>query len=160
MLGCGDFRVGSQFLTPGLHYHGVDIVLDVIEYDRRQYRGDHLQFHCLDAIVNDLPQADLCLIREVLQHLSNAEIGAVMKRCRQFPFVVVTEAIAAGTRFERANVDIVHGANTRADVGSGVVLNAPPFSQNVTDILLECPGPVQTTLRSVLIDNRSMAVKD
>jgi len=32
------------------------------------------QFLCLDIISDELPDGDLCLLREVLQHLSNREM--------------------------------------------------------------------------------------
>jgi hypothetical protein len=152
-LGCGDFRVGSQVLTPGLRYHGIDIVSKVVEHNARAYGSALVTFSCLDAISTDLPAADLCLVREVFQHLSNAEIAKVLERCRKFPYVVVTERVASADRFGTANVDISHGPNTRADIGSGVVLDAPPFCEPIVGMLVESPQPDRTVLRSVIIEN-------
>lgn len=101
-----------------------------------------------------MPRAELCLIREVFQHLSNEEIAAILKRARQFPYVIVTESVASPATFTGPNVNIGHGPNTRADIGSGVVLDAPPFAEAVAEVLVEGDGPNGTILRSVLIDYR------
>jgi SAM-dependent methyltransferase len=153
-IGCGDFRVGAQLLAPGLRYHGVDIVEDVIAHNTKRFEIPEVTFSCVDATQSELPVADLCLVREVFQHLSNSQIAQVLARCRQFPFVIVTERVASPSRIGAPNVEISHGPNTRADIGSGVVLNAPPFNERVTRILVETPQPDHTVLRSVVVENR------
>src|SRR4249920_1267225 len=70
-IGCGDFRVGALLLTDGLSYHGIDIVPQVVEHNRRVHGSAAVKFSCLDVISSDPPPGDLCLVREVFQHLSN-----------------------------------------------------------------------------------------
>jgi|RhiMethySRZTD1v2_1073278.scaffolds.fasta_scaffold201572_4 SAM-dependent methyltransferase len=153
-LGCGDFRVGKQMLAPELRYHGVDIVDDVVNRNKQLFGSRDVAFSCLDATREDLPAGDLCLVREVFQHLSNEQIAKVLVRCRRFPFVIVTERVASPDRLTTPNVDIRQGPNTRADIGSGVVLDAPPFSERVSRVLVDTALPDKTVLRSVVIDNR------
>lgn len=153
-LGCGDFRVGKQILAPQLRYHGVDIVDDVVERNKQLFESRDVTFSCVDATHEDLPAGDLCLVREVFQHLSNEQIAKVLARCRRFPLVIVTERIASSDRLTTPNVDIRQGPNTRADIGSGVVLDAPPFGERVSRVLVDTPLPDKTVLRSVVIDNR------
>jgi hypothetical protein len=64
----------------------------------------------------------VCLIREVLQHLSNAQILKVLPKLQAYRWVLVTERHMGAT----PNVDQSHGAPTR--VGSGVYLEQKPFS--------------------------------
>jgi len=85
--------------------------------------------------------------------LSNEEIGEVLVRCRKFPFLIVTEKVAGPGPLGAPNVDIMHGPFTRADTGSGVVLDAPPFSERVVATLLESPQADGKVLRSVVIEN-------
>src|SRR5687768_4035351 len=73
-LGCGDFVVGRELQTPGVKYVGVDIVERLVEYNNKKFGSGDVSFLCLDMIADDLPEADLCLVRQVLQHLSNAEM--------------------------------------------------------------------------------------
>ena len=110
-LGCGDFRVGSQLLTPGLKYHGVDIAAG----RQAQYAfhgGPNVTFPASTLRSLSCPRANPCLVREVFQHLSNDQIARVLARCRKLVYVVVTEKVASPERFTTPNVDIVHGPNT------------------------------------------------
>jgi hypothetical protein len=97
----------------------------------------------LDAAGSEqLPPAELCLIRQVLQHLSNAQISAILAKLGAFPYVIVTEHQPADQDFIFANVDKVHGPFTRLFSGSGVYLDEPPFNLNV-QLLLETASPSQ-----------------
>jgi SAM-dependent methyltransferase len=125
-LGCGDFQVGSKIskLTPA--YCGVDIVRSLIEYNQVHYGSQQARFDCLDIVEDPLPPGQLCLIRQVFQHLSNAEIQAVLAKIKMYEHVIVTEHVPIGTvRFP--NVDKPHGPDTRLSDESGVLLAEPPF---------------------------------
>lgn len=142
-LGCGDFRVGSKL--PG-EVIGVDLVPALIERNRRVY-PDHT-FHCLNMIDQDLPAADLCLIRQVFQHLSNAQIQKVLAKLGSYRYVLVTEHQAVPC--SAPNVDKLPGPDIR--LGSGVFLSEPPFSQKCTEVL-SVPLAENETLQTVLIEN-------
>jgi 2-polyprenyl-3-methyl-5-hydroxy-6-metoxy-1,4-benzoquinol methylase len=62
-LGCGDFRVGARLLRPGLAYHGIDVVEDLIKFNTEKFASANVQFSCRNIIEDELPAADLCLIR-------------------------------------------------------------------------------------------------
>ena len=81
-LGCGDFEVGRELVAriPDLAYIGCDIVPELIEHNTRNYATDRISFRRLDIVTDPLPIADVCLVRQVLQHLSNAEIIEFVRR--------------------------------------------------------------------------------
>jgi SAM-dependent methyltransferase len=81
-LGCGDFRIGSKIACLVPQYLGIDIVPQLIEYNTRLYGSERIRFECLDIVSDPLPAADLCLIRQVFQHLSNAEILSVIEKLK------------------------------------------------------------------------------
>ena len=60
-------------------YIAVDIVENLIERNKTLFKEDNLEFHCLDIVEDDLPKADCIILRQVLQHLSNAEIETIVK---------------------------------------------------------------------------------
>lgn len=68
-IGCGDFTWMQQVELP-CDYVGVDVVPSLIEQNQRQYGTERLRFGVADAVVDELPDADVVLIREVLFHLS------------------------------------------------------------------------------------------
>lgn len=133
-LGCGDFSVGRRVAIPGIDYVGVDIVPGIITKNSREYESEHVRFELGDLTGEvALPVADLGLLRQVLQHLSNDEIGRALKRCAQFETVLVTEHIPSGNGWP-PNVDKPHGPDIRLYDGSGVLLEAPPFSLQIEEL--------------------------
>ncbi len=91
-LGCGDFRVGSKFVSNDFRYIGCDVVPSLIEHLNENYANQKIDFRCVNIVVDELPNGDLCLIRQVLQHLSNAEIEIVLSKARaKYKFLIVTE---------------------------------------------------------------------
>ncbi len=73
-LGCGDFNVGKELVKFTKKYIAVDIVTDLITHNKEKFKDENLEFHCLDIAVDNLPSAACALLRQVLQHLSNAEV--------------------------------------------------------------------------------------
>ncbi len=155
-LGCGDYRVGQMLKVPGVHYIGVDLVPELIERNRTIFTGPETEFLCRDLLEDDLPNGELCLLRQVLQHLSNHEIARALERLGQYPYVLVTEHYPAPGYLVGPNLDKPHGPDTRVVDGSGVFLDLPPFSRPVRGIILEAPvaSPIAhrgETLRTVLL---------
>ena len=67
-------------------------------------------------------------IRQVLQHLSNADISHFLgKISGNYKYLVVTETMHRSWRF-KPNKDIPTGPGVRFHKKSGVVLDASPFS--------------------------------
>lgn len=129
-LGCGDFNVGKQLLSDCSSYTAVDIVPDLIVHHQQEYIAANLIFQCLDIAKDALPVADCAILRQVLQHVSNAEILAITQKLAQYKYVIITEHLPEG-EFE-ANVDIISGQGIRLKKGSGVDVLQPPFSLPVT----------------------------
>ncbi len=125
-LGCGDFNVGKQLYECSSEYVAVDIVPELINRNRTLYNAENLEFRCLDIAKDDLPIADVALIRNVLQHLSNAEVQAVVEKLSRFNYIILTEHLPEGEF--TPNSDIISGQGIRLKKGSGVDITAPPFS--------------------------------
>lgn len=124
-LGCGDFNVGKELVPHSKHYVAVDIVSDLIAYNESTFTIENLEFQCLDIAVDHLPIGDCVLLRQVLQHLSNAEIQAILPKLSAFKYLIVTEHLPIGS-FE-PNMDIISGQGTRLKKNSGVDLLVSPF---------------------------------
>lgn len=153
-LGCGDFRIGQRIMAEsGADYVGVDIVPELIERNRRQFRG--VRFECLNLLTDNLPAADLCLIRQVFQHLSNAEIQSALQNISHYPAALISEHVPAFPR--SLNRDKPHGPDIRVFWGSGIYLEQPPFSCPIDhswEIPIRIPGLRDEILRTVLISSR------
>jgi SAM-dependent methyltransferase len=138
-LGCGDFRTGRQLIEgEDWDYTGVDIVRPLIAHHNERYATRRVRFLCRDLIDEALPEGDLYLIRQVLQHLDNRQITKIVEKLDR-PHVIVTEHLPVGGR-TRPNRDKVAGPDIRLYYGSGVFLEHPPFNRNL-ETLLEVPCP-------------------
>jgi hypothetical protein len=90
----------------------------------------------LDATRDPLPDGDLCLIREVLQHLSNRQIASVLQAARKFRYVIYSDYQPPAGIQCLPNRDIPHGRDTRIWKNSAVLLDQAPFNREV-ELLLE-----------------------
>ncbi len=79
-LGCGDFNVGKELVPHTKKYVAVDIVPSLIARNKETFKAPNLEFQCLDIATADLPSADCAILRQVLQHLSNAEIQSIVNK--------------------------------------------------------------------------------
>jgi SAM-dependent methyltransferase len=162
-LGCGDFRVGRRIARESIHYIGVDVVEPLVEANQARFASDRVEFRCIDISTEEVPDGDLCLIREVLQHLSNSQISAILAKLKKFRWVIVTEGRPGPPGTFKPNRDRPHGGDSRALWKSGVVLEAPPFNVPRVELLLSVPtaAPVDNTLgrgriETFLIENEAV----
>jgi SAM-dependent methyltransferase len=154
-LGCGDFRVGSKLIGgEELSYIGIDIVRPLVQCLTERYEKPGVRFLCRDILEEEIPEGDLYLIRQVLQHLSNEQIEKVLDRLSDRRVIIVTEHLPLGRRV-KWNKDKAAGPDIRLYYGSGVFLEHPPFCRRLTT-LLEVPLPFngcKAVLRTSLLDS-------
>jgi hypothetical protein len=148
-LGCGDFRVGGQLVSEGVEYRGVDVVPALVAHNQRTFGKPGVSFRCLDITEEDLPDGDICLVRQVLQHLSNAQIQSVLAKLQKYSHVFVTEHHFRDDADIVRNLDKPHGPDTRLAMNSGVYLDEPPFGLTHTEIGLVTPFDEWTELRTI-----------
>jgi SAM-dependent methyltransferase len=152
-LGCGDFEVGRKIIEhTGVTYTGVDVVPSLIDHHSKNFSGERVSFVCANLITDTLPMGDLCMVRQVLQHLSNAEIEAVLRNIAHYPMVLISEHVP--TLPKSFNRDKPHGPDVRPFWGSGVYIDMPPFSRKA-DQLWEREIEPGEVLRTVLLVRNS-----
>ena len=130
-LGCGDFNIGKELFPFTEKYFAIDIVQDLIEFNKEKFKAENLEFQCLNIAEDTLPNGDCAIIRQVLQHLSNTEIQTIVQKLSNFKYILITEHLPIGD-FE-PNKDIISGQGIRIKKQSGVNLIAPPFNLKVKE---------------------------
>jgi len=150
-LGCGDFNVGRQIRSKAARYTACDVVPSLIARNKTVYADLDVDFRVVDITEDELPQGDVVIIRQVLQHLSNAAIMKVVKKLGQFRYLVLTEFVPTGDFLP--NVDQLTGSYSRLARGvpSGVVLTAPPFNMEARSERLICETPEQKGSLKVIV---------
>ncbi len=156
-LGCGDFNVGKRLKHEGVSYTGVDIVDDLIQYNNKHYGDSQTRFLALNIIDDELPIGELCLIRQVLQHLSNEQIQSILPKLKQYKYVLVSEHYPPNHKNPIPNIDKPHGEDVRAYDNSAVYLDKPPFNLVNTRVVFEIEAPPLISqgekIKTILIDN-------
>lgn len=147
-LGCGDFAVGRQLVSAFAHYHACDVVPALIARNRAKFADPRVTFAQVDMVEDKLPDGDVVMVRQVLQHLSNAQIAQVLPKLNRFRYLIVTEHVPASTF--TPNFDKAAGPHTRLAQGSGVVLDRAPFDlrreKQVLARVEEGAAVIETTL--------------
>ncbi len=152
-LGCGDFRVASKFVSPDFHYTGCDVVFSLVKHLNETHKNDRVEFRCVNIVEDELPDGDLCLIRQVLQHLSNREIERVLENARKYKFLIITEHYPNPQIEFEPNLDIPHGPSVRVQFDSAVVLDAPPFDLKNVKLLLDVEAEEGTRIKTFVVKN-------
>jgi len=135
-LGCGDFRIGSKLVIEAINYVGVDVVPELIARNVGMF-GDrsNVEFQCLDLVTDELPEGEIALLRQVMQHLSNDQILSILPKLEKYDLVFITEHFFPGEDFI-PNLDKECSSGIRG--ASGVCLDLSPFNvKNVHHLLTQ-----------------------
>jgi hypothetical protein len=134
-IGCGDFAIASQYADKCQHYLSVDVVRSLVEYNQGTHGSKMVRFLSADASKIRLPPCDLCIIRQVFQHLSNRDIMKIFQNVTS-KHILVTEHLPAADKVISFNLDKKSGGDIRVPRGSGVFIDKPPFNLNAK-VLME-----------------------
>jgi SAM-dependent methyltransferase len=118
-VGCGDFNWFRTLDLGQIDYTGVDVVVELIEDNRKKYGGPHRRFLPLEIATEVPPRADLAFCRDCWVHLPNAQILAALKNLR-----------ASGTRYLLTTTFSERTENPDIPLGAWrpIHLALPPFS--------------------------------
>ena len=100
-----------------------------------------MDFQCIDIVTDTLPDGELCLIREVFQHISNAQISAVLAKLTKYKYVLFTDMQPEDTGGYKINRDKVQGASSRLVHRSCLRLDRSPFSVRNIRLVFETTPP-------------------
>ncbi len=127
-IGCGDFHIGGQLSIYAEHYIACDVVPAVIEANCLRNKLSNVSFKVLDATTQVLPDGDVVILRQVLQHLSNNDIRKILQKITgNFRYLIFTDHHPLHTNWT-PNLDKQTGPNIRVEFGSGLVLTKEPFN--------------------------------
>lgn len=150
-MGCGDFNIGQHIFKYSKKYFAIDIVEELIERNKMKFKTKNLEFLCLDIAYDVLPKADVIIIRQVLQHLSNNEIQKILNRLKTCKYIILTEHLPVGDFIPNTNKIASQGIRLKQQ--SGVDILSAPFNFQVKkeDVLNEIvlkngPGKIKTSL--------------
>ncbi|MBW2998472.1 class I SAM-dependent methyltransferase [Candidatus Woesearchaeota archaeon] len=153
-LGCGDFRVGKTIDWGGVNYIGTDVSKDLITYNNKTFNKENIKFIKKDIVEERLPDGDLCLIRQVLQHLSNQDILKVLVKTKKYKYVIITDGLPIKEPKVK-NVDKPTDRDNRWNplFKSGLYLESSPFNLKSKIVLDYLSKNRKERFRTLLIKN-------
>lgn len=118
-FGCGDWQF-SRYIDWGmLSYQGFDIVDSVIDNNQAHYATNRIQFRVFSGNADDLPNADLLIIKDVLQHWSTDAIQKFLPALNRYKYGLLTNCVD------------LHGQTINRDINDSefrpLDLRLPPF---------------------------------
>ena len=125
-LGCGDFNIGKHLTKYSEKYIAVDIAENLIDRNKTLFKATNLEFLCLDISKDTLLKADVVIVRQVLQHLSNTEVQRILNKLSVYKYILLTEHLPIGEFIP--NKDIISGQGIRIKQHSGLVITESPFN--------------------------------
>jgi SAM-dependent methyltransferase len=133
-IGCGTWEFSQTIDWEGIQYLGCDPVESVIERNVRLYSVPGISFIQHDLINDPLPEADLIICKDVLQHLTNADIQIFLTKIRGVKHCLITNDLSTSPKNSMEsrshNPNIPHrGPNRPLD------LTKPPFNVKGTKVL-------------------------
>jgi hypothetical protein len=135
-IGCGDFTIMKKVLEKSnLNYIGADVVKKLVVDLNEQSKRETIQFIHIDAINGEYPDAELCVIRQVLQHLSNHQIAVILEKTKKFKYVLVTEHLPLNPIIKNGDKNTGGYIRLQNKKTSGVYIEIKPYYLTAKTVL-------------------------
>lgn len=77
-VGCGDFKIMTSVDMSNKEYVGIDVSQTIINENNKLYSKENIKFLNLDVTSDEIPEADIIIIKDVLQHLPNDMVKNIL----------------------------------------------------------------------------------
>lgn len=145
-LPCGEWGYFAHIRLDGIQYCGYDVVQAIIDTNRHRY--PNRRFICLDVTQCSPAFADVVFVKDLLQHLTNAEVGRV-----------ISNVASSGARWLLASSDTypLPASNdsrpNRGNISAPVNLSVKPFSLRVPVLTIRLDRKYYSVYALNTIDN-------
>ena len=112
-VGCGDWQIGSKIDWNNRKYVGIDVSDYVLAETIKKYQTDTIKFQVMDATKDELPRADIIILKDVLEHLGFDQIELILNKTRNYKYVLIQNDINI---LETTNYDIENGKYRKLDI--------------------------------------------
>lgn len=156
-VGHGDWQMWNNYRFENTKYTGIDVAKNLSSQLSKKYGSPQIKFKPLNCVTDALPEADLLICKDVLQHLSNSDVEICLNKFSEFRYLILCNdirnwniknfifrlraSLGIGSRLRnlRAKRNIKFKTNLRnnLDIETGdcrcIDLNAPPFKKNLSN---------------------------
>jgi hypothetical protein len=154
-IGHGDWAMWQEYKFEGVSYTGIDVFEEASTLLNFKHKNEARIFLTRNAVTEELPRMQMCITKDVLQHLPNSDIIAILKKLNRFDYLIicndyykfswrdlvpaVRRFVSAGERVRKlalGKIDIrmkLNKSNSNSIVGGHRPLNLEkkPFAENL-----------------------------
>jgi len=87
-IGCGDWNLMKE-LNIKKQYIGLDVSSFVIEENKSKYEKENIKFIQSNIVKNELPDGELCIIKDVFQHMPNEDILICLEKIKKYKICII-----------------------------------------------------------------------
>lgn len=92
-VGCGDWQFSRYIDWGSASYQGLDVVGSVIEANQRDYAREGVAFTHYSGDPDEVPAADLLIVKDVLQHLADDYVHDFLPVLDRFRYALITNCV-------------------------------------------------------------------
>lgn len=89
-MGCGDWQFSKLINWSGIGYQGFDVVPVVISNNTDRFASDNVSFSLFSGNADELPPADLLIVKDVLMHLPNQVVLDFLPNLKKYKYALIT----------------------------------------------------------------------
>lgn len=151
-IGCGDWSFSKYIDFTPANYIGFDVVRSVVERNNSLFSSQRIKFEVMPATYDDIPDADLLIMKDVLQHLPNDDIFNFQKRLfPRYRRCLITNSFDKVGSYRNTDLPY-HGAFRCLD------LNDEPFNFGGSYVS-EYHTPLWEVIRTLLLSGTELPAK-
>lgn len=125
-MGCGDWQFSKHVRWGAARYQGYDVVRSVIAANQAQHAREGVSFQLYSGDPAELPAAELLIVKDVLQHLSDSAVARFLPHLSRYRYALLTNCV--NPRGPTVNRDIADGDFRYLD------LRLAPFHLQATEV--------------------------
>lgn len=92
-VGHGDWQMWKDYSFSNVKYLGLDVAAGLSEDIERKFGNSLRKFQYYDVESSNLPNADLLICKDVLQHLSRSDAKTLLAQMNQFKYLIICNDI-------------------------------------------------------------------
>ena len=136
-IGCGDWEFSQHINWKGINYKGYDVVKKVVDRNQKKFGNSNISFYHADVSQISFPKADLLICKDVMMHIPNQSISAILSQLSKFKYCIITNDVLRSTLSStNPELSTVDGGFRALDI------TQPPFSIKAKKVFIYRYGNV------------------
>jgi SAM-dependent methyltransferase len=105
-MGCGDWQFSRLVNWHGARYQGFDVVPSVITANKQKFSSGHVSFNVYSGNPAELPEADLLIAKDVLQHLPSQTVADFLPHLSKYKYALLTNCVNAKGETQNGDIEL------------------------------------------------------